>query len=862
MRRLTLQGARWHQHGIYTRCINQASPTILPVRRAFSSTSRLYNGSRKQEVTIRHFEQSTRTSKDRKEIDFEAEEKAEQELLKSKIAKLERELAEIKEGPFAPNSPFMRQLPEKDREKALEALRKYEAEHPEEDDDDAEAAEDAQLHAEYDKEIERGLQDMEDEEKELWDPTRDVEEPPLAPKKPFEVELTVPDAQQAFVARFNKTMNVLRRNPTFAERQDAWRSYRRCKEALPFFLDIIPDEALEMLWHSQIPHSAAERSRLLHWDVLAEDVLATGRDLTIAQWLKYLELLWQSGKFEKGISLWERRAQDIKHYNSEEIEKHLYLGVQLNVAVDKPQRAQDVAMASLAANTTRDPRILIPVIIAWAQRNTQKAKERAWTLYLQVKTMLGLHITMQDYDSISVGLLKAGQAELALAVFKDMMLTGEQPSSDSTTLFKMSLGLYDNLHASSINECDVNKASLAALTILPRKFQNKFFYASWMKKLIGMGEVDAAASVVELMYERGVKPDAKHLNGIVGAWLRVGSPSAKNKAEKLGWAMVQERIDRVWLGQLDKPSVYDAKDDVVIPRHMQRTVPAGNIETFSILLLYYTRRDQDNMVNYLVDCLDAARIKPNTFFMNHLLYRELRRQNILGVWTKYKEMTTAIKPDLETFACLYDCGKIQYDRTRYNFDAKFPPVRSLYKEMIEWFTSLTPHRQKTTKEEFSKALYDQIIRCFCLSLDPQGTLVALRSMRQIFGYFPDPDTTRVLTFLLVRLVPASADISKPRRRRIASTPRAKENFEKVSNLMGAVRDRKAAQLFHEGIDIENLDEEDEETLQVDLMCDLLRLVMRRMQGGDSERVEKRLRAVAEDMAVGELDLGVPPDIVL
>lgn len=862
MRRLTLQGARWHQHGVYTRCINQSSLPLPLSYRRFSSAPSLRDRNSNREVTIRHFEQTTRASKDRREIDLEAEEQEEHEILKSKIAQLERELAEIKEGPFGPNSPFMKELSEEDRAKAFEALRKYEAEHQEEEEDmELDSAEEAQLDAELDEVMKREIGGLIKQEQSLWDPTKPPEGPPQVPPETFEVELKVPDAQQAYVARFNKTLKVLRNNLTFAQRQDAWRSYRRCKEALPFFLDILPEEGLDMLWRSQIPSSAAEQSRSLQWEALAEDILASGRELTTAQWLQYLDLLWQYGKVEKGIALWEGRAHAIKNYSSEDLDKYLRLGVKLHVAIDKPQTAQDIAMAYLSANTTRDPRVLIPVIVSWAQRQTETAKELAWTLYLQLKTMLGPGITMHDYDSISVGLLKAGHIELALAVFKDMMLTGQHSPSDSTALFQTSLGLYEHLHASSINETDVNRASLAALTYLPRKFENKFFYASWMKKLIGMGEIDAAASVAELMYERGVKPDAKHLNGVMGAWLREGSPSAKDKAEKLGWAMIQERIDHVWKDNTKKPSVYETEDGVAIPRHMQRAVPAANIETFSILLLYYTRRDDEQLTNYLLHCLELAQIRPNTFFMNHLLYRELRRQNIMGVWTKYKEMTATIKPDLETFACLFDCGKIQYDRTRYHFDARFPPVRSLYKEMLQWFSNLTSHQQKTAKADFSKELYDQIARCFCLSLDPHGALVALRSMRQMFSLAPDIDTTRIFTFLLVRLVPASPGLVRPRRRRIASTPRAKENFNNITNLLAAVRARKEALLFQQGLDVDQFDEEDQKTFQVDVLCDVLRVVMRRMQG-DAEKVEKGILKAAGEMEVGELDLGEVPDIEL
>ncbi|KAI1928726.1 hypothetical protein LOZ65_001906 [Ophidiomyces ophidiicola] len=854
MRRLILQGARWHQHGIYTRCMNPASRLKPTSCRLLSCSPKLQV--RRPEVTIRHFEQSSLGSDDRREIDPDADTKAEEKFLKSKIAELEQELEEIKEEPFAPDSPLMRNLSKEDRAKALDALRKFEEEYNDEDDED-EMELNSSMDTSVDDLMNKEFKSLIAQENDLWDPNIKPEELSDVPKESFEVELTVPDAQQAFVARFNKTLKALHKNPTFSQRQDTWISYRRCKESLPFFLDIVPEDAIQMLWHSQIPQSTAERSRRLHWETLAEDILASGKGLNTSQWLQYLELLCQGGKFEKGIPLWEERAEDLRSYTPEELEKYLTIGVRLHVAADRPQRAQDIANAFLAANTTRDARILIPVLSSWARKPTEEAKEIAWALYLQVKTMLGSDITMEDYDSISLGLLNAGQTYLALAVFKDMMVTGQHSSCDSTDIFKASLGIYDGLHASSINASDVNKVSLAALTILPRKFQNKFFYASWMKKLIGLGEVDGAASVAELMYERGVRPDAKHLNGIAGAWLRQGSPSAKEKAEKLGWSMVQERINRVSQSKSNKPSIYEAKNSLNIPKHLQRAVPAANIETFSILLLYYTRQGQDDMIDHLQNCLEIAQLRPNVFFMNHLLYRELRRQNILGVWTKYREMTIDMKPDLETFACLYDTGKIQFDRTRYHFDANFPTVRFLYKEMMQWYIRLTPRQQNITRCEFSKELYDQIIRCFCLSLDPQGALVALRSMRQIFGFSPDSDTTRILTFLLVRLAPAPPGVPKPRRRRISATPRARENFESISRLLSVVQDWKTAGL--PGCDINDLDEEDQKTFQMELMCDLLRIVMRQIRG-NANKVESSIQQAAEEMNVGELDIGLPPDL--
>ncbi|KAK2873453.1 hypothetical protein FQN49_002360 [Arthroderma sp. PD_2] len=866
MRRLTLQGARWHQHGLHKACLPRRSPSFFSIPRPFSTTPKLYFGDGKQKITVRNIEQSITNPQDSFEVDLDSTEQAEQNRVKTQIRELEKELKVLKDGPFAPDSEFMRSLSEEDRKRALETIAKYAAEHNWKEEDERDEKMKKRIDAEFDRVMQREMDKLEAEEEELWDPNRELSssdqtpEPVEPTKESYEVELKVPESHHAFVVRFNKALKTLAGTPSLAEKQYAWKSYRRCKEAFPFFLDIAPEESIAMLWESQRPNLAPSgKMPPRHLTTLAEDILSSGRVLEAGQWVDYLDALCRDGHKEKALTLWREREPDLSQYTANEKKQYWDLGVRLFVANSRPKNAQDAAIIYLSLDPSHNARILIPVINCWAQGDGPENTTRAWTLYLHLKTSLGADITMADYDAVSVGLLKSGKVNLAIAVFKDMMLTGQNSPAESDALYKASLGLVGKLHSDSINEADVNKVSLASLTILPRKFQNKFFYASWIKKLIGMKEIDAAAKVVELMYERGVQPDPKHLNGLIGAWLREGSASGRQKAEGLGWAMIQERVDRVWGSQPAKPSVRDAQPGDSIPEYMQRTVPPGNIETFSILLLHYTRRDKDALVNHLVECLDKAQIRPNTFFANHLLYRELRKQNILGVWSGYQNTKSTIRPDLETFACLWDCGKIQYDRTRSKFNAQFPSARALYSEMNQWYSSLTPHLQSSAQKAFSKDLYDHIIRCFCLSLDPQGTIVALRAMKQTFGFFPDADTARILVFLVVRLIPTGdeAKLHKRRHRRIASTPRAKENLQYVGNLLDRLRDQKTIQAAKEGIYLDDMDQEFHMNFEVDLMCDLLRVVLRSMRRNPA-KIESSIQNAADEMDLGNLYLGEPP----
>lgn len=857
MLRPIFQGAQWYQHAAYASHLSCASkPPSL--RRPFSVIASRFVDHGDPNDKVRFFEQDTRGSRRRIEVDPEAEGRAEQEEMKGHLASLDRELEILRKGPYSPDSPFMKQLPEKDRAIALEALRKYEAEHGKDD-------ELAGFEEIFDKELDDMLREefegLAKEEEEDWDPTKPVAEPERVPAKRI-VEGNLKDASaHPYVDRFNECLSRVADDSNTSTRQELWKWYRRCKQTVPSFLQSIPEESAHILWDSQFRGEVSPSTRLSHLRTLVDDMRSVGRTPSTTEMLMYIQALSEGGATGEALDVWEAQQAAVSQGEGD-VDAYWKLGVRLFAAQGDPQRAQDIAFAFLLNDKSRHPRILIPVIIAWARESEKAAAVKAWALYLQLKTLLGSDMTMKDYDSISIGLLKAGKVDLAVAVFKDMMVAGKDPSNDSTALFKASLGLAGNLQASSISEHDVNKVSLSALTILPRQFQNKFFYASWMKKLIGMGEIDSAAAVVELMYERGVKPDAKHLNGIIGAWLRQGSATARDQAEKLGWAMVKQRIDLVWAKEFSnaspdappKPSVPDHSDGVRVPKFMQRTLPQANIETFSILLLHYTRRGDDDMVKYLIKCLNDARIQPNSYFMNHLLYAELRRHDIHALWQKYNAMKVSVQPDLETFACLWDCGKLQYDPSRKAFDANFPSARGLFSEMRQWYSKLTPRGKRTAQEEFSKDMYDQITRCFCLAKDLAGTLVALYAMRDMFGFFPDDDTARMLVLQVARIAGVPPGTPKHRLRRLSTMPRAKENIEQVNKLLELLSERKASMLEAQGLRVDKLDEEERKQYQLEIMADLLGSVIERTTSSPEE-MRDQITTATLDMGVESVDLG-------
>lgn len=848
MLRQAVRGARWYHAA--------RNPSLS--RRAFHAVSarRLDYGGPNDKVTF--FEQDSPGSKTRRKVDPEAEDNEERAEVEQELKKLREELKALEKGPFTPDGEFIQSLPEDERKIALEALRKYE-----------ETLDPSEPQPSFDEVFDEELDEMLKEEfeglaleQENWqDSAKKRQE--ASSKRSSDKKLAAHESHP-YAVRFREALHQYTSSANERNTQELWKTYRRCKLAIPGFLNALSPETMESVWNSQATSRPANTTQSTHLAILVEDAKSVGRPLATPQMLTYIETLHTGGTTDKALERWEAYQADLSQ-KKEDLEEYWMLGVRLFAAASNPQRAQDIALAFLANDASRQPRVLIPVIIAWGRLPGKEVEVKAWALYLQLKTFLGPDMTMEDYDQVSIGLLTAGRLDTAVAVFKDMMVTGKDPTHDSTALYQAAFGIAGHLHASSINEEAVNKVSLSALTVLPRQFQNRFFFASWMKKLIGMGEVDSAALVIELMYERGIRPDSKHVNGVLAGWLREGSPSARGKAERLGWAMVQHRIDAVWKRfqpEQAKPSPrlkvkHSELEPKRIPQFLKRDIPPANIETFSILLLYYTRRGDDDMIKYLVKCLGDAHIRPNSYFMNHLLYAELRKQDIQALWIKFQTMSASVQPDLETYACLWDCAKLQYDRGRTAFVAGFPSARQLFAEMMRWHSQLPPRSQQNTTAQFSKELYDQIVRGFCLSKDIPGTLVAIHSMRAAFGFAPDDTTARLIILQVARLAGIPPGTPKHRLRRLSSTPRSKENIAQVSRLLELLGDRKSMALQAHGLSVDQLDPHEKQQYQMEIMSSLLRIVLSRADGLDPMQVESKLVQAAEDMQAPDIDLGPP-----
>ena len=635
-------------------------------------------------------------------------------------------------------------------------------------------------------------------------------------------------------------------------RKKLWKSYVLCKANLPPFLHLIPEKTWTVLWASHHTMPTDHPQWASHLVTLSEDKLSAGKELDVYQRILYIEALQLEGRQHDAYSEWGKLEGDLGD-DEQAIKEHKLLGVRMFASGGDPEKAEKIALRYLKPEMSEESQILIPILSAWASRGDDIGMKHAWALYLRFKAQVGDNITMEDYDNITMSLLKSGRTNLALAVFKDLMVTGEGTDQGSLELFKIAASLIKKSQSSAITPEDLNKISLTGLIALPRRFQNKFFYASWIKKLIGMGEVNAAATVVELMYERGVKPDSKHLCGIVGAWLRTGSDREKRKAEKMAWAMILERLDvvnrrRYAPNTSDMPSA----KGIAAPLYLRRTITPATIETFCLLLQHYGRRGQDENVQLIQDCLAMAELTPNSFFINHLLYVDLRKGQHRSAWARYQRMFRTIQPDLETFACLWDCEKAHLDSLMIHASDAFPGPRRIMSDMMNWYSSLWLKERQMVREEFSQELHNQIIRCFGRAADLEGIIAALYAMRESFGLYPDEEAARIVSIQVGRM--GIGEEKRPGRRR-RGNPQREFNKDRIARAFTILTEQREEYLAEAGLnDLQQCDANIQREEFLFVLAEFLRAVLRRTSV-DADAVEAKIERATWEMGVG----GVPMD---
>ena len=670
------------------------------------------------------------------------------------------------------------------------------------------------------EELEEGMEGLENELADL-----DILPHQLKPKK------TLSNESQIYVDCLNDRLDDASLDPSNpSARKEVWKYYERSKNRVADLFNMIPQAGWDLLWLSQSANNPSNPDRASHLKIIAQDLMLAGRQLTAEQRYARIEGIFLEGHRNKALDEWETAAQTSDASDPNFLE----IGLRMYAYLGNATRALGLLEEIFKVDTTWNPRIILPVISAFASLKNDYGNRKAFTLYMRLRRRLSSDITMEDYDTISLGFLAAGQKDYALAVFRDMMLSADPTADASGSVYRMVHDRVGQFISSSEDVAEVNNFSLDAIIYLPRRFQNKFFYASWVKKLIGMGETDSAAQVIELMYERNVKPDAKHLNGLLAAWIRDGAHKAQTKAVVVAWAMIQHRIDftqqraaRKAAGKaVIKKSVVQNEEGLHI-EFQERKAPPATAETFSILIQYFLRRGMFGHVVHLRNLLVEAEIPMNSYFMNHLLYAELRNRSHREVWSRFEVMSRTVKPDIETWLCLWECMKFHVDTTQNRNPSGFPNPHQLFARMIEWFSNLKGQELRDALGDMNIDTYHDIIRCFCLSRDLEGSFIVMHTIKKLFNLYPEEKTVRMLILQISRLNAARPKTAATSR---YITMKSKEIVTQITEILDIITQERRDRLREKGHVWDELEDMQRAEENHRALLQLLYTVWKRRQG--------------------------------
>ncbi|KAI1082867.1 hypothetical protein F5B20DRAFT_487885 [Whalleya microplaca] len=505
-------------------------------------------------------------------------------------------------------------------------------------------------------------------------------------------------AHRDLVAKLNNMIKTagfkVRRGVLNHSRTSAlWKYYSSARPALSGRWELVPPDTWDLLWQVLAADHKYNTNRMSHVHILAKDMQEAGVALRDDQQLLAIEATFISGFREEAIKK-HRRLVTTLGDKAETFSEFWQLGLRMYCQTGDIARAERVVNTLFESPHESDPRFLFPYIRMCAGNPT--SAEKGYESYHRLRSALGDSITIDDYDQIISYFLSSNETEFALYIFVEMMTSR------------------------TIDARGTRK--------LPPSVANTFFLGKWLKRLIGAGDLNGAYNVLLHMKERGVMPQSIQINGLIGAWIRSGAADNVQKAEDVAWSMINARFQFVQIRE-DMSQLYS----FIRLRQYGEGWPRANLETFSLLAENYKERGLHGKMEELWRAFRRAKIAPDSFMLNQLLFSYLGDGQGEHVASTSKMLTNEfnVEPDPATFMALWQSLPVNrlVQLSPDELVKEIPRTRSLFAEMVG-FSGIF------AAEGVHVHLAGRILHSFRKLEDKAGLLVAYRALRQLFNFKP------------------------------------------------------------------------------------------------------------------------------
>ncbi|KAG9240824.1 hypothetical protein BJ878DRAFT_523949 [Calycina marina] len=606
-----------------------------------------------------------------------------------------------------------------------------------------------------------------------------------------------------------------------------WQCYRLCGDGLFQRPENISMDVWSLLWDIFEKPMPKNYQRMEHIFKLGSDMRKVGVPFQPRQHMLFMEARFVEGDETGAIREWENTKETLGRDHLT-FKRYWILGIRMFGEKGDAKKALDAVSQFLdRSSNAEDYRILLPVIRAYLTIDTKAGLRTAWAAYEKFKDNLGPLMRMEDYDAVIALFLAANKVPQALQVFTDMMFAGERYQE------RLKLGtdaIETQKEIKDLATIGTTLENSRAFAQLPANLNNKFFFGKWLKKLIGDGNLPGAMQVFELMRERGIRADAKPMNGLIGALYRSNVRSDHALGHEFAWQMIAARLEFVRQREsaYKVPKGMQTKECDVKPSYKSiQLMPVATIETFSILLEQYRRSNRKDDIMRLYTALKDAKVLPNTYFMNQMILSNWRSHDTKWTWDTYKILVSQnVQPDWDTYNYLWGIMKKATDpMTKDEFE--FTAGRELFREMVSRAASLSK------LQSMPRELYDAVILGLSLANDQAGTAVALRALQRHFGLWPTEETARSIVLQLTRagykIANREPGGGRPRPGRWGHRPKqlkltarqTKERIHEVTKLFAAFKQQRMDSLSENGLVYDELSDDAKAEEALLLLSDLL-----------------------------------------
>jgi pentatricopeptide repeat protein len=619
--------------------------------------------------------------------------------------------------------------------------------------------------------------------------------------------------QRKHVAQLNSFLRSARHiDPDNVEPNDVkrtWKHYSAARRALSASWERVPSEVWAFLWRVLSWEGEGNPNRMSHIYMLAKDLSSAGVPLTGPQQLLSIEAMFLEGYQTEAIDLWKKSVGTLAaNTQSPTYQEYWELGVRMCSLHGDVERAERAANALLAAKPETDPRILLPLIRACAQR--EATVEKAWGHYHKLRELLGESMQIEDYDEVIGSFLSTNHTEYGLQSFVDMMFS--------------------------------SPVDVRGKTKLPSSIGNQFFLGKWLKRLIGAGDLSGAYSVLQYMQNKGIMGSAIQFNGLIGAWLRSSTAEGIEKAEELGWAMIHSRLLFVELRRKEETSEWPVK--LKLSQTNENTalkfVPKATLETFSLLAENYRTRGLHEQLERLWEAFSEAEISTDAFMMNQMIESYVNKGKFQTAFEFYHSMIQqhGILPNAHTFLTLYNSLSINKTIVKSEDLVQQDEIlaRQFFKDLVEYpwvFDS----------EWLHDSLPRLILHSFSKLRDWAAMLAATRAMKELFFFAPSEA-------LLLELAAGSKALRNPSKRSMELMINSSKKIELLLH-------QRHKELQAEGRSLENLTPE-EKAQELGLILEKLIFFKATVT---EEQMWPMYEQAAEDMGVYDIVIRRDQDLI-